>query len=122
MKRVQDKNPSNKNGATPLHFAAKYGHFDVCRIILDMIDDKNPSDYKGSTPMHEAAHRGHVNICQLIFEKIAESGLRRLRSSQPVKKVYGINPGNDDGLTPLLDPSPQSPKAGGTGASKRRCW
>ena len=42
----------------------------------------------------------HVNIGQLIYEKIADSGLL-LRSSRSVKKVYGINPGNNKGNTPL---------------------
>ena len=31
---VLDKNPCIKNGNTPLHFAAKCGHFEICKLFL----------------------------------------------------------------------------------------
>ena len=100
MTSVQDKNPGNKKGCTPLHFAASKGHYNVCNLLLDIVDDKNLRNINGSTPLHGASYYGHVNICQLIYEKIADSGLL-LRSSKSVKKVYGVNPGNNKGVTPL---------------------
>ena len=101
MTSVQDKNPGNKKGCTPLHFAASKGHYNVCNLLLDIVDDKNLRNIiNGDTPLHGASYYGHVNICQLIYEKIADSGLL-LRSSKSVKKVYGLNPGNNKGVTPL---------------------
>ena len=32
---------SNKDGMTPLHKAAKFGHFDVCKALLEYQVDKN---------------------------------------------------------------------------------
>ena len=32
--KIQDKNPPNHFGSTPLHWAAKNGHFEVCKLII----------------------------------------------------------------------------------------
>ena len=41
MKQLIDKNPSNYYGATPLHYAAKEGHFQICKLILEKVLDKH---------------------------------------------------------------------------------
>ena len=38
---VEDKNPMNKFGLTPLHFAARMG-----QLIINNVEDKNPIDAK----------------------------------------------------------------------------
>ena len=47
-------------GETPFHYAAKYGHLDICEYMIDQIECKNPTDDKGMTPLHNAADRGHL--------------------------------------------------------------
>ena len=32
--RQKNKNPQDKFGKTPLHYAAKYGHFNICQFII----------------------------------------------------------------------------------------
>ena len=57
---------ANNNGVTPLHNAVRYGHLDICRL---MIVDKNPANNYGWT-LHVAAFNGHLDICRLIIENI----------------------------------------------------
>ena len=91
MENVKNKNPFNPcmdycflsykpphdelccRKTTPLHIAARKGHIDVCRLILENTDHKIPTDdvsgsLVGNTPFHLAAENGHIAICQLLIE------------------------------------------------------
>ena len=91
MENVKDKNPFNPcrnyyfvsykpphdqlccRKTTPLHIAARKGHLDVCKLILENTDNKIPTDdvggsLVGNTPFHLAAQNGHIAICQLLIE------------------------------------------------------
>ena len=81
---VENKNPPNNNGHTPLHVAAYKGHFDVCRLIIDNVKNKNPADSRGITPLHRAASQGQWKICHLI-----------------IQNVENKNPVDNGGRTPL---------------------
>ena len=52
---------------TPLHAAAKNGHFEVYKLIMNGFNDKNPKNNWGDTPLHLAAENGHFDICELIL-------------------------------------------------------
>ena len=68
---VEDKNPGNRIGETPLHLAARKGHLSICKLILDNVQDKNPNmEVIGWTPLHNAALCGHFEVCQLILGTI----------------------------------------------------
>ena len=77
-------NPKDLDGVTPLHQAAKGGHLQICRAIIEKLVDKNPKCNVGMTPLHYAAERGRVGVYQLI-----------------IKHVGDKNPKNDAGLTPI---------------------
>jgi len=64
---VQDKNPASDSGRTPLHWAAYWGRFEICRLILQNVEDKNPADNNGDTPL-DLAERSHATVAQLIQE------------------------------------------------------
>ena len=79
MGKLRDKNPGNmsrlnEDGMTPLHYAAKNGHFRVCKLIIENTSNKNPSSGKPNdiTPLLWAAFNGHVKICQLIMEQLSD--------------------------------------------------
>ena len=68
---------------TPLHMAAKNGHFQVCKLITENVcenpkprsdrgDSNNPKNCDGTTPLHSAARRGHLQVCQLIIENVQQ--------------------------------------------------
>ena len=70
----RDKNPKDSDlGQTSLHWAAKNGHFHVCKLIIDNTEDKNLKTINGVTPLHLAAHHGHFKVCQLIIKKSSAS-------------------------------------------------
>ena len=53
-----------------MHKAARHGHIDVCRLIMDKVADKNPADLSGSTPLHVAASCGRTDVCRIILERV----------------------------------------------------
>ena len=86
MNQVQDKNPKNFYGWTPLHLAALSGHSSVCEAIMKNIFDKNPSDNDGYTPLHSAAANGQIET----FNAIAQ-----------MANVTDLNLADEEGWTPL---------------------
>jgi len=81
---VQDKNPATNDGKTPLHMAARRGHLDFCRVMLENVQDKNPADNHGLTPLHVAAEFGRLEIYHLIMDNVQDK-----------------NPARNNGKTPL---------------------
>ena len=55
---------------TPLHYAAKNGHWAVCAFIFQNIDVLNPKDKCGNTPFDLAAENGHFGLCYLIWSVV----------------------------------------------------
>jgi ankyrin repeat protein len=53
---------TNKNGYTPLHVGAKYGHIEITRILLKSCASVNMADPDGRTPINLAAINGHIEI------------------------------------------------------------
>ena len=71
-----NKNPRKKNGWTPLHIAAKKGHFEILKLIIGQVEDKNPAihgnNFYGGTPLHFAVSENHLEICKLILGEIKD--------------------------------------------------
>ena len=67
------KNPSFNDGETPLFPAAKNGHFNIYKLIIQNVEEKNPSRIEdGATPLYMAAWQGHFEIYKLIIENVKE--------------------------------------------------
>ena len=70
MRQVDNKNPSNELGYTPLHWAAEFDHIDICKLILAKIKNKSPISNDGKTPLDLAHDNNCVEIIQLLKPKL----------------------------------------------------
>ena len=79
-------NPSRDNSSTPLHESVLFGHCEIARYILSVVDNENvnPRNSNGFTPLHWAACGGHLDIHILIAERLDDK-----------------NPSTNDGHKPI---------------------
>ena len=63
MEKAILKTPQTEYGCTPLHFAAKAGQLEICKLILSNTKEKNPTDYLRETPISIAAKSRHMSLC-----------------------------------------------------------
>jgi ankyrin repeat protein len=64
----------NDDGETALHYAARYGSFEVAKLLAPLVD-VNLGD---RTPLDNAAFRGHSNIVDLLLSHPAPSVNRQI--------------------------------------------
>ena len=63
---LEDINPSDIGGFTPLHFASYNGKFELCEFLSERIKDLNPYTNSGKTPIYYANYRNHRAIVSLL--------------------------------------------------------
>jgi ankyrin repeat protein len=69
LEKADDKNPMDDNWDTPLHYAAKGGHYAICKLIVDAdIEDKNPGNRNDETPLDLAKSNNHTEVGLLILD------------------------------------------------------
>ena len=61
-------NPANKDGNTPLHWAAVTGYSNICQLIMEHAEDLQPRNNKGKTPLNLAW--AHEDVMNTIRRKI----------------------------------------------------
>ena len=92
---MEDKNPKNNVGLTPLPIATG--------------EDKNPRKDIGTTPLQNAAYQSHLKICQYTIKNMEDKNpkatVKQLHFIKVTSKYHlkygGQNPKNIVGLTPL---------------------
>ena len=80
LKKLKIKIPDSKKiqghgliRTTPLHIAARRGHVEICRMIMDHLEDKNPKNDWGRTPLHLATLANHprgTEVYRLIMNEV----------------------------------------------------
>jgi hypothetical protein len=68
--KISSESVTNKDGVTPLMFAASLGHTDIARILLDAGCDPNKRDRRGNTALDLASKAGHED-CATVIEEYA---------------------------------------------------
>lgn len=62
-------NDRDNFGYTALHYAARNGNEEICKILLKIGKaDVNAVTNGGATPLHRAAMMGHLKVVQLLVE------------------------------------------------------
>ena len=69
---LEDKNPADNHGKTPLHVAASNGKAEVVKYLVPLLSDKNPKTNCGDTPLHSAAGKGHLDIVKYLCGQIQD--------------------------------------------------
>ena len=62
LSHLEDKNPANNDGCTPLHCAAGNGHLETVNYIAKHLQGKNPSNQYGVTPISLAWDGNHLEV------------------------------------------------------------
>lgn len=75
LQKAADTSSSTKHGASPLHFACKYGILPLCKLLISYHAEIDQKDIDGSTPLMLAAQYGHGEIVQFLLENGADAKL-----------------------------------------------
>ena len=68
---MENKNPSDNLGWTPLHIAAENGHLDIVKYIVQDLDERNPKTINGETPISLARDINHHEIVTFLEEGLS---------------------------------------------------
>jgi tetratricopeptide (TPR) repeat protein len=68
----QDVNATNRDGQTPLHYAAWEGHVDCLQLLLDADADVNATNSSGQAPLHLAAWYGKDDAVEWLLARKAD--------------------------------------------------
>src|SRR5580700_10439751 len=72
---------TDKEGLTPLHWAAEKGHKDVAALLLANKAEVNARASNGFTPLHYAAFAGHNDVAALLLANKAEVNAKTVDTS-----------------------------------------
>ena len=70
-------NKPDKDGYTPLHWAAQEGFSQICNLLLERDADVNLPDNEGFTPLEVAVTKNQVGIVKKILESNANIHINR---------------------------------------------
>jgi hypothetical protein len=66
---VEAREGGREGGDTCLMIAARGGHLDICRLLIDKGAQLEVKGSEGFTPLHFAASRGHIEIVRLLCDR-----------------------------------------------------
>ncbi len=78
---------ANERGLTPLHLAARRGHHDVVRLLIDQGADLERTDERGFTALLYAASSGNLDLVRFLVDRGCEVGV--VAAMPPVRVAVG---------------------------------
>jgi ankyrin repeat protein len=76
LQQGQDANQTDKDGLSPLNYAAALGNADIVAELLAAGSDVNYQDPWGMTSLHAALKEGHEEVALLLLEHGADVNLQ----------------------------------------------
>ena len=67
---LENRNPADINGHTPLHNAAFEGHLEIVKFMIPHLEEKNPSNIFGSTPLSLAKETLNFDVVHYLKRAI----------------------------------------------------
>ena len=65
--QIDDKNPRDDYRYTPLHEAARNGHLEIVKYLVQVAKDKNPKNTKNiSAALENARQERHTDVIQFL--------------------------------------------------------
>ena len=77
----------DKNGITPLSWAALAGRVEAARLLISKGANVNAKNRDGATALHSAAFLGHLDIVELLIEKKVEINAKNAAGDTALKSV-----------------------------------
>ncbi|XP_012283371.1 ankyrin repeat domain-containing protein 39 [Orussus abietinus] len=77
LKKGTSASAEDLAGYTPLHYAARNGHYKICEMLLENGANVNAITRSGrATALHRAAMQGHQDIVKLLLNAKADPNMR----------------------------------------------
>ena len=103
LKHGADVDPRDREGATPLHYAATHGSEDVAVLLIEHQADVNARDNNEKTPLHWAVDKAHRTfIVDLLIQHGADVHAADTRGETPLHRA-AVHNSNLEILKALLD-------------------
>lgn len=94
LKPKANVNARDRDGFTPLCYAARDGHRNIVQKLIDKGADINSKDVAGFTPLFFAVWQGHMEIVKLLVAKGADVNAKDTRGFNPLH--YAVQDGHKD--------------------------
>jgi uncharacterized protein len=75
---------------TPLHFAIKFHHTDMAKLLIELGADINQKDDYHNSPLLYAMHHKNSELVKLLLEKGARPGVQGLNVNELLLQYFGV--------------------------------
>lgn len=82
--RIEESDYDSRNGATPLHLAARRGFVSIADLLLSAGALVNATNWSGATPLHIAIADERTNVVHLLLAKGVDPNFRMLEGTTPL--------------------------------------
>jgi tetratricopeptide (TPR) repeat protein len=91
LKKGAEVNVKDKNGETPLHYSASYGHANISEYLITHGAEINIQNNIGETPLHTAVYWGYKDIIELMIKKGADLNIKDENGKTALKTAIEMN-------------------------------
>ena len=75
---------SGSTGVAPIHVAAKHGHLDILKYLLDEDAEVDKKDNHGRTALYHAAHAGFADVVDTLLKNCADPNIITEENETPL--------------------------------------